>query len=87
MLNDLKINEKHALIFQLEQLFDHDETSAILATLQRIAERKAFSFTRRQDYEAAIKWQALADAFDAVSRELKRAHKAARRPRAKITDI
>ena len=63
MLKDLKINEKHALIFQLEQLFEYDETSAIIATLQRIAERKAFSFTRngRQDYQTALRWQELAE--------------------------
>ena len=82
MLKDLKINEKHALIFQLEQLFEHDETSAIIATLQRIAERKAFSFTRngRQDYQTALRWQELADALHAVRFELELAERQRSRP-------
>ena len=85
MLKELKPNEKSALIFQLEQLFEYDETSAIIATLQRIAERKAFSFTRngRQDYQTALRWQQLADALDAVSLELSLAD----RQRSRHTDI
>ena len=85
MLKDLKINEKNALIFQLEQLFEHDETSAIIATLQRIAERKAFSFTRngRQDYQTALRWQELADVLHAVRFELELAE----RQRSRLTDI
>lgn len=85
MLKELKSNEKSALIFQLEQLFEYDETSAIIATLQRIAERKAFSFTRngRRDYQTALRWQQLADALDAVSLELELAE----RQRSRHTDI
>ena len=85
MLKELKPNEKSALIFQLEQLFEYDETSAIIATLQRIAERKAFACTRngRQDYQTALRWQQLADALDAVSLELELAERHRSRP----TDI
>ena len=73
MLNDLKTHEKHALIFQIGQLFEYDQPSAILATLHRIAERKALATARRdKDFDAAIQWQALADALQAVSRELER---------------
>ena len=73
MLNDLKTHEKHALIFQIGQLFEYDQPSAILATLHRIADRKALAAARRdKDYETAIQWQALADALQAVSRELER---------------
>lgn len=85
MFKDLKSDEKSALVFQLAQLFEYDETSAIIATLQRIAERKAFSFTRngRQDYQTALRWQQLADALDAVSLELE----LAKRRQARHTDI
>jgi hypothetical protein len=84
MLKDLKAHEKQALIFQLESLFECDETSAILATLQRIAERKAFACTRgRVDYEAALSWQALADALHAVRGELELAE----RRKSRLTDI
>ena len=80
MLKDLRTQEKHALIFQIGQLFEYDEPSAILATLHRIADRKALAAARRdKDYETAIKWQALAEALQAVSRELER--------RAPSTDI
>ena len=73
MLNDLKTHEKHALIFQIGQLFEYDQPSAILATLHRIADRKALAAARRdKDYETAIQWQALAQAIEAVSRELER---------------
>ena len=60
MLNDLKAHEKDALKFQLETLFDHDETHAILATSQRIAERRAFTCTKGPRV----------DAFNAVRSEL-----------------
>jgi len=81
MLKDLKSNEKIAMIFQLEQLFEHDETSAIIATLHRIAERKAFSFTRgRQDYQIALRWQELADALHAVKFELELTDRRRSRP-------
>ena len=80
MLNELKTHEKHALIFQIGQLFEYDQPSAILATLHRIAERKALATARRdKDYETAIKWHALAQALEAVSRELER-----RRPNTEI---
>ena len=74
MLNDLKSHEKDAFKFQLETLFDHDETRAILATLHRIAERRAFTCTQgpRVDVTAARRWQELADAFNAVRSELER---------------
>jgi hypothetical protein len=73
MLKDLRTQEKHALIFQIGQLFEYDQPSAILATLHRIADRKALAAARRdKDYETAIQWQALADAIQAVSRELER---------------
>lgn len=71
MDNGLKAHEKEALTFQLAALLEYDETSAFLATLQRIAERKAFSFTRgRADYEAAMRWQTLADALARVRHAL-----------------
>ena len=80
MLKDLRTQEKHALIFQIGQLFEYDEPSAILATLHRIADRKALAAARRdKDYETAIKWHALADALQAVSRELER-----RRPNTEV---
>jgi hypothetical protein len=88
MLKALKAHEKQALIFQLQHLFEHNETNAILATLQRIAERKAFACTRngRRDYETALQWQELADALAIATQALERSHKAASRPRA-ITDF
>ena len=74
MLKDLKTHEKEALIFQLAALFEHDETSAILATLQRIAERKAFAFARgaQIDHELALRWQDFADALASIRAELER---------------
>jgi NAD-dependent oxidoreductase involved in siderophore biosynthesis len=71
MLKDLKVQEKEALKFQLGELLEHDEPSAILATLHRVAERKAYACTRgRQDMSAAIAWQELADALASVRAEL-----------------
>jgi hypothetical protein len=68
----LNAHEKDALTFQLGALLEYDEPSAILATLQRIAERKAFSATRAIDHDAAQRWQALANALASVRQELER---------------
>jgi hypothetical protein len=76
MLKDLKPHEKQALIFQLAALFECDEPSAVVATLHRIAERKAFACTRgRVDYDGALSWQALADALHIVRLELELAER------------
>jgi hypothetical protein len=88
MANGLKAHEKDALMFQLSQLLEHDEPSAFLATLQRMAERKAFGSTRGQvDYAAALSWQELADALAIARQALERPHKAGERPRAHVTDF
>jgi hypothetical protein len=69
----LKAQEKEALTFQLVALLEHDEPSAFLATLQRMAERKAFSATRGAiDYDAALRWQGLADALTIAREALER---------------
>jgi hypothetical protein len=73
MAKDLKTHEKDALAFQMATLLEYDEPSALLATLQRLAERKAFSATRGQvSFDAALRWQALADALASVRLELER---------------
>jgi hypothetical protein len=86
MSKDLKSHEKDALNFQLATLLEYDEPSAVLATLQRVCERKAFASTRADHYEAALSWQDLADALANVRQELER--KASQRPpRARLTTI
>ena len=86
MPKDLKAHEKDALNFQLATLLEYDEPSAMLATLQRVCERKAFASARADRYEAANAWQELADALASVWQELER--KAKRMPsRAKVTTI
>jgi hypothetical protein len=88
MTKDLKAHEKEALNFQLATLLEHDEPSAILATLQRVCERKAFASTRADHYAAAIAWQELADALASVRLELELERKAKRMPpRAKLSTI
>jgi hypothetical protein len=80
---ELKAHEKEALNFQLCTLLEHDEPRAILATLHRIAENKARSFTKARsvDYEAALSWHELAEALHAVKQELER------RAASQVTDI
>ena len=67
--------EKEGLRQQLQLLLEADEPEAVLATLRRIAERKAHSVTRGaiSDNEAR-RYQALAEALHAVEDELDRAH-------------
>lgn len=67
--------EKNGLTQQLAMLLEADEPEAILATLQRVAERMAHRVTRAaiSDLEA-LRWQALADACESVQRELDRAN-------------
>jgi hypothetical protein len=67
--------EKEGLRQQLELLLEANEPEAALATLRRIAERKAHSVTRGaiNDLEAR-RYQALAEALKAVEDELDRAH-------------
>jgi hypothetical protein len=84
MSKELKSHEKDALNFQLATLLEHDEPSAILATLQRVAERKAYASTRAEHYDAALSWQELADALASVRQELERMAKH-RPPRASVT--
>ena len=66
--------EKEGLWQQLQLLLEADEPEAVLATLRRIAERKAHSVTRGfiSDNEAR-RYQALAEALEAVEDELGRA--------------
>jgi hypothetical protein len=67
--------EKNGLTQQLAMLLEADEPEAILATLQRVAERMAHRVTRAaiSDLEA-LRWQSLADACQAVQREIERAN-------------
>jgi len=67
--------EKDGLRQQLQLLLEANEPEAALATLRRIAERKAHSVTRGliSDNEAR-RYQALATALKAVQEELDRAH-------------
>jgi hypothetical protein len=84
----LNPHEKDALTFQLATLLNYDEPSAMLATLQRIAERKAFAGAKRRDYDAALSWQELVDALDAVRQELERvARHRPQRAKVSITEI
>ena len=66
--------EKEGLRQQLTLLLEADEPEAVLATLRRIAERKAHAVTRGliSDNEAR-RYQALAAALKCVEDELDRA--------------
>jgi hypothetical protein len=57
----LKVDEKRAIEFLLSELVNADEPMAMLATLQRVAERMAFRAAKLNDHEYATKWQALVD--------------------------
>jgi hypothetical protein len=67
--------EKEGLRQQLTLLLEADEPEAVVATLRRIAERRAHAVTRGaiSDNEAR-RYQALADALKCVEDELDRAH-------------
>jgi hypothetical protein len=67
--------EKEGLRQQLTLLLEANEPEAMLATLRRIAERKAHSVTRGliSDNEAR-RYQAIAAALKCVEDELDRAH-------------
>jgi hypothetical protein len=66
---------KNALKEQLALLFELGEPEAILATLQRVAERMAHSVTRGAIGEGeALRWQSLAKACASVEKELEAAH-------------
>jgi hypothetical protein len=66
--------EKEGLRQQLQLLLEANEPEAVLATLRRIAERKAHAVTRGviSDNEAR-RYQALAEALQCVEDELDRA--------------
>jgi hypothetical protein len=66
----LNAQQNDALKFQLAQLLDYDEPAAFIATLQRIAERKAYAASRASNYDAAIEWQRLAKAVKRVAEAL-----------------
>lgn len=67
----LTIAQQNGLRQLLDTLLDYDEPEAVVSSLQRIAERKAYSVTRgRIDGEAAGRWLAVAEALGKVSREL-----------------
>jgi len=68
----LNAQQNDALKFQLAQLLDYDEPAALIATLQRIAERKAYAASRASNTDAAIEWQRLAEAAKRVAAELER---------------
>jgi hypothetical protein len=66
--------EKEGLWQQLQLLLEADEPEAVLATLRRIAERKAHSVTRGFiSGDEARRYQALAEALKVVEEELDRA--------------
>jgi hypothetical protein len=69
----LNAQQDDALKFQLSKLLEYDEPAAFVATLQRITARKAFLASRAPNYDAAIKWQELADACARVALELESA--------------
>jgi hypothetical protein len=71
----LSEQEKIGLTQQLAMLLEGNEPEAILATLQRVAERMAHRVTRADITELeALRWQSLADACVSVQRELERAN-------------
>jgi hypothetical protein len=67
---DLNAQQYDAINFQLGQLLVYDEPAAFLATLQRIADRKAYGAAKARDYGATLRWQELANACGRVAREL-----------------
>ena len=63
-------HERTVLHGFLTHLLDADEPEALLASLKRIAERKAFGVTfGRIGAEEAARWQRMADALHRVERE------------------
>lgn len=71
----LNEQEKTALKEQLAMLLELGEPESILATMRRVAERMAHSVTRGAIGEfEALRWQALANACQAVGQELASAH-------------
>src|SRR5260370_20278304 len=52
-LMSLNAQQNDALKFQLAQLLEYDEPAAFVATLQRLAARKAFLASRAPNYDAA----------------------------------
>ena len=71
----LSEQEKNGLRDQLALLLEANEPESILATLQRLAERKAHSVTRGAITELeALRWQSLANACASAAQELDRAN-------------
>jgi hypothetical protein len=69
----LSAQELDALKFQLGALLEVDEPRAILATLRRVAERKAQTVTRGKiGHEEAADWYAMAEALTEVENALAR---------------
>lgn len=82
----LNAQQKDALSFQLCTLLELDEPEAVLSTLQRIAERKAFSATLGAiELDEAERWQALADALASVRHELANASQTPAQARSRLT--
>jgi hypothetical protein len=66
-------HQKEALVQQLALLVEYDEPAAVLATLKRIAERRAHSATRGQiGWDEAARWVTLAEALERVEKHLDR---------------
>ena len=81
----LSEQEKNGLRDQLALLLEANEPESILATLQRLAERKAHSVTRGAITELeALRWQALADACASAAQELERANAPRQTPQTPI---
>jgi predicted nucleic acid-binding Zn ribbon protein len=71
----LSEQEKNGLRDQLALLLEANEPESILATLQRLAERKAHSVTRGAITELeALRWQSLANACASAAKELELAN-------------
>jgi hypothetical protein len=67
----LTAQEKAALSFLVSELVEADEPMAMLAVVQRIAERMAFRGAKAQNFEIATRWQELADTLGATVWTLK----------------
>jgi hypothetical protein len=67
----LQAHEKDALVHQLAILVEMNEPDAALATLKRIAERRAHAATRPPlaDVQEACRWLDLAEVLERVQRE------------------
>jgi hypothetical protein len=77
----LKEQEKDSLRFQLGLLLEFDEPEAILGTMRRVAERKAYTVTRGLiSVHEAKRWTRLGEALRKVEDELERLN-APRQPR------